>query len=262
MSLRVAVLGAGGRMGQALINAIEAQDDDGITLVGALVRAGSAAVGKAAGPEASYTDQPVSALDNAEVAIDFTLPGAFNSNVTACLEARCPMVIGTTGLSAAQMTRLRDVGRDLPVVWSPNMSVGVNLCFRLTQLAAAALKKDYDAEIVDEHHRYKRDVPSGTALHFGELIAAARGQPFDEVKDFRAAGKNRQRHRGAIGFSSVRAGAEPGKHSVLFCSETETVEIRHQAMHRGAFADGALLAARWVSARQPGLYTMDDVLGL
>ncbi|MDH3588367.1 MAG: 4-hydroxy-tetrahydrodipicolinate reductase [Gammaproteobacteria bacterium] len=260
MSLRIAVLGAGGRMGQAVVNAIG--DHDELILSGALVRPGSTHVGRAAGPDVAYTDQPVGALDGAEIAIDFTLPQAFNSNVTACLEAHCPMVIGTTGLSATQKIRLRDVGRDLPLVWSPNMSIGVNLCFHLTELAAAALAVDYDAEIVDEHHRYKRDVPSGTALQFGELIAAARGQEFDKVMDFRAPGKSRQRHSGDIGFSAVRAGTEVGKHTVMFSSDSETVELRHRAMHRGAFADGALRAARWLAGRPAGLYSMTDVLGL
>lgn len=260
MSLRVAVLGASGRMGQALVHAIN--DDDKFLLTGALVRPGSPAVGQSAGVEATYTDQPVSALDDAEVAIDFTLPAAFNSNVSACLEARCPMVIGTTGLASAQLTRLRDIGRDLPLVWSPNMSVGVNLAFRLTELAAAALNADYDAEIIDVHHRYKRDAPSGTALRLGELIASSRGQDFKEAGEFREAGKNRQRHRGSIGFSSVRAGAEAGLHTIMFSSENETIEIRHQARHRGAFASGALLAADWLRTRPNGLYTMGDVLGL
>ena len=259
MSLRIAVLGASGRMGRALLEAIAA--DDELVLAGALVRPGNKLVGQLAGLETAYTDQPVSALDNAEIAIDFSLPSAFNSNLSACLEARCPIVIGMTGLSTAQTTRLRDVAHDLPIVYSPNMSIGVNLCFRLTELAAAALTTDYDAEIIDQHHRYKRDVPSGTALHFGELIAAARGQTFRDVSDFRAPGKDRQRHRGEIGFSSVRAGAEPGMHTLLFSSENETVEIRHRAMHRGAFASGAILAARWLQRRPVGLYSMSDVLG-
>lgn len=259
MSLRVAVIGAGGRMGQVLLDSIA--DADKLILAGALVRAGSDLVGKPAGLDTAYTDQPVSALDGAEVAIDFSLPAAFNGNVSACLEARCAMVIGTTGLTTTQMRRLRDVSRDLPVVYGPNMSIGVNLCFHLSEMAAAALASDYDAEIIDEHHRYKRDVPSGTALRFGELIAAARGQKLKNVSDFRSPGKDSPRNIGDIGFSSVRAGAEPGKHTVLFSSENESIEIRHRALDRAAFANGALLAASWLKNRSPGLYSMNDVLG-
>lgn len=259
MSLRIAVIGAGGRMGQVLLSTIA--DSDDLVLAGALVRPGSALVGGPAGTDKAYTDQPVSALDSAEVAIDFSLPAAFNSNLNACLEARCAMVIGTTGLATAQMTRLRDASRDLPVLYGPNMSIGVNLCFHLTEMAAAALATDYDAEIIDEHHRYKRDVPSGTALRFGELIAAARGQSLKKVQEFRGPGQERPRNTGDIGFSSVRAGAEPGKHTVLFSSENEAIEIRHRAMHRGAFASGAILAAHWLRKRPAGLYSMNDVLG-
>lgn len=260
MSLRIAIVGAGGRMGQALLNEIELHDN--LLLVGALVRPGSKLVGESAGMGVAYTDQPVSALDNAEVAIDFSLPSAFNSNLSACLAARCPMVIGMTGLSSAQTGRLHDVSRELPILYSPNMSIGVNLCFRLTELAAAALATDYDAEIIDEHHRYKRDVPSGTALRFGELIATARGQLLKNVSEFRAPGKSQSRDSGAIGFSAVRAGAEPGKHTVLFSSENEAIEIRHRALHRGAFAAGAIQAAHWLKGRPAGMYSMSNVLGI
>ncbi len=260
MSLRIALLGASGRMGQALLQAIAESDD--YVLAGALVRPGSQVVGEPACDGTAFTDQPVSALDGAEVAIDFTLPEAFNSNLMACLEAGVPLVIGTTGLASPQMTRLRDVGRKLPVVWSPNMSVGVTLSFRLAEIAAKALGPEYDVEILDEHHRYKRDVPSGTALEFGERIAAARGRKLDDVAEFRGPGKRHQRHRGGIGFSAVRAGAEVGRHTVMFASESETISIRHRASHRGAFVDGALRAARWLEGRQPGLYAMADVLGL
>ncbi|MBT8138002.1 MAG: 4-hydroxy-tetrahydrodipicolinate reductase [Gammaproteobacteria bacterium] len=259
MPLRIAVLGAGGRMGQAVLAAIA--DSDDAMLAGALVRPGSQHVGQPASADVAYTDQPVGALDSAEIVIDFTLPEAFNSNISACLEARCPLVVGTTGLSSAQSNRLREIGRELPVVWSPNMSVGVNLCFRLAQLAAGTLSTDYDAEILDVHHRYKRDIPSGTALQFGEQIAGARSQKLDDVMEFRTPGKHRQRHRGAVGMSAIRAGAEPGSHTVSFISESETVEIRHRAAHRGAYADGALRAARWLAGRPVGLYSMADVLG-
>lgn len=258
--LRLAVLGAGGRMGQSLLDAIAESDD--LKLAGALVRPGSDLVGRAAGVAVSFTDQPVAALDSADVAIDFTLQGAFNSNLKACLDAARPVVIGTTGLTTAQQGRLHDVARELPVVWSPNMSVGVNLAFRMTELAARVLGEDYDAEIIDIHHRHKRDAPSGTALMFGEIIAAARGRRLDKVAEFRGPQHDRPRQRGAVGFSAVRAGEVVGEHTVLFASEAEQVEIRHRAAHRGAFASGALRAARWLHGREPGLYSMSDVLGL
>lgn len=258
--LRVSVLGAGGRMGTALLEAIgDARD---IALAGALVRPGSDLVGCTAGPTVTFTDQPVGALDGADVAIDFTLPGAFNSNLNACRDAGVPVVIGTTGLTPAQQGRMHDVARELPIVWSPNMSVGVNLCFRLAEIAARVLDNDYDAEIIDIHHRHKRDAPSGTALKFGEIIAAARGQRLEKVAEHRGPRSDRPRQRGAIGFAAVRAGEVVGEHTVMFVGPGEAIELRHSAAQRGAFATGAVRAARWLHGRGAGLYTMYQVLGL
>ncbi|MBT8143771.1 MAG: 4-hydroxy-tetrahydrodipicolinate reductase [Gammaproteobacteria bacterium] len=258
--LRVAIFGAGGRMGRVLCDLTDNGDD--LQLVGALVRPGSKMVGEPAGRDVVYTDQPVAALDNAEVAIDFSLPEAFNSNLSSCIDAGVPVVIGTTGLSSVQHQRLRDAGHQHPVLWAPNMSVGVNLLFRLTQIAAGVLDEDYDAEIVDIHHRYKRDAPSGTALRFGEVIAGARDRKLEDIADFRGRNDDRQRHRGDIGFSAVRAGDIAGEHSVIFATAGESVELRHRAASREAFADGALRAAGWLAGRPAGLYGMADVLDL
>lgn len=258
--MRVAVLGAGGRMGAALRQALAAADETQCS--GALVRPGSDLVGQSAGTGVRFTDQPVMALEGAQVAIDFSLPEAFNSNLNACVEAACPVVIGTTGLSQVQHQRMRDRSHEIPIVWSPNMSVGVNLCFHLAVIAARVLGDDYDAEIIDVHHRHKRDAPSGTALAFGKLIAAARNQSLDEVAVYRGRSDERPRHPGEIGFSAVRAGEVVGEHQVMFAADGEVVELRHHAASRRAFADGALRAARWVRARDPGLYAMADVLQL
>ncbi len=258
--LRVAILGAGGRMGRALIGAVAA--DEEIELAGALVRPGSALVGQDAGPAVTYTDQPVAALDTAAVAIDFSLPEAFMGNLAACREARCPAVIGTTGLSDVQHQRLRDVSHDLPVLWSPNMSVGVNLCFRLAALAASVLGEDYDVDIADIHHRHKRDAPSGTALEFGRLIADARGHRLEEIAAYPGTHQKRARHRGEIGFSVTRAGEIAGEHTVRFTAAGESVTLGHRAFGREAFADGALRAAQWLVSKSPGRYSMADVLGL
>lgn len=258
--LRVAILGAGGRMGRALLEAVAAADD--IELAGALVRPGSALVAHHATEAVAYTDQPVAALEGAAVAIDFSLPEAFMSNLAACRAASCAAVIGTTGLSDVQRQRLREVGHELPVIWSPNMSVGVNLCFRVAELAARVLGEDYDVDIFDLHHRHKRDAPSGTALEFGKIIAGAQDHRLDEVAVYQDARKKRSRQRGDVAFHAMRAGEIVGEHAVTFNAAGETLELRHRALGREAFADGALRAARWLAGRAPGHYSMADVLGL
>lgn len=284
--LRVAVLGAGGRMGRTLLRAIEDAPD--MTLAGALVRPGSDLVGTvarngavgappaggaapdqtvapdliAAGRQVLFTDQPASALDDVDVAIDFSLPAAASANAAATAEAGAALVIGTTGLAEGTRQRLRRHAERVPVVASPNMSVGVNLCFRFAELAARALGEDYDVEILDVHHRDKRDAPSGTALRFGEIVAEARGGTLGKLAEYDRHDVNRPRRAGAIGFAVQRLGGVVGEHGVAFGSRNETLEIRHRAADRAAFADGALRAARWAVGQQPGLYTMQDVLGL
>jgi len=249
--LDVALFGATGRMGGAVLDALRAESD--LRLVGALASPRSEWLGRDAGEAAGIgalgvvvTDDPPVALAGAQVCIDFSIADAAGRNLEACLQRECPLVLGVTALDDAFQARVRAAATRIPIVQSPNMSLGVNLCFALVERAARVLG-DYDVEIVDVHHRHKRDAPSGTALRFGELIEAARG---------RGAGARPPR------FSSVRMGEVAGEHTVLFANATERVEITHRTAGRAPFAAGALAAARWVGAQRPGLYGMQDVLGL
>jgi 4-hydroxy-tetrahydrodipicolinate reductase len=172
------------------------------------------------------------------------------------------MVIGTTGLSAAEQARVAEAAREIAVVLAPNMSAGVNLCFKLAELAARTLGVDADVEIVEAHHRHKVDAPSGTALKLGEVVAQARGQKLNDVAVWSRKVHTGPREKGGIGFAVVRAGDIVGDHRVMFATDGEIVEIRHHAASRRTFAAGAVRAAQWVGGRKPGLYDMQDVLGL
>ena len=253
---KVAILGCTGRMGRALLEALRERTD--LQLSGALASAGNAALGERVGENVAITSDARRALDGADVAVDFTLPEAMAANLAACVERRVPLVLGTTGLDAKALEALREASRTLAILHSPNMSVGVNVLLGLVEQAARALGREYDVEIVDIHHRHKRDAPSGTALKLGETIAKARGDAFDGV----AARGAREgiRKEGQIGFASVRAGDHVGEHTVLFSASGETVSLSHRATDRLTFARGALQAARWLIGRPAGLYQMRDVI--
>lgn len=263
----VAVLGATGRMGRALIRALAERDD--MRLCGALASPGSRSVGRDAAENAGLGSNGVlisaerrSVLEHADVAIDFSLPVAVAANVAACVKAHCAIVVGTTGLSPEARERLRKASATIPLLYSPNMSVGVNLMFRLAEIAAGALGEDYDVEILDLHHRNKVDAPSGTALRLGEAIAHARGVDFKKVAVTARQGATGPRARGQIGFAALRAGEHVGEHTVMFSGPGETLSVKHAASDRLAFARGALRAARWLHAQPPGMYAMNDVFGL
>ncbi|HEY5624679.1 MAG TPA: 4-hydroxy-tetrahydrodipicolinate reductase [Gammaproteobacteria bacterium] len=265
--LKIAVLGASGRMGRALIELIANADDLG--LVGAVTETADPELGMDAAEAARLpaagvllTDDRAQALHDAHVAIDFTLPAATVANVRACVETGTPLVIGTTGLEAEQMDAMKEASRDIPLVFGRNMSIGVNVFTDLVRRAATALGKDFDVEIGEAHHRHKVDAPSGTALALGEAIAGARGQTLDEVAIYARHGTVGPRVPGTIGFSVVRAGDIVGDHEVLFVAPEESVSLRHHARDRKTFARGALRAARWVAGQAPGFYGMADVLGL
>jgi 4-hydroxy-tetrahydrodipicolinate reductase len=268
-SISVAMLGASGRMGRSIIPLI-AGDASDVRLSGALVARGDAAIGQDAGTFAgtaplavAITDDARRALHGASVAIEFTLAEASVGNAALCRELGVPMVIGTTGHSGAQLAELDEIARALPVVLAPNMSLGVNLLFRLAELAARALKAEqYDAEIFEAHHRNKVDAPSGTALGLGRAAARGRGVELDAVAEFVRHGTTGAREVGKIGFSVVRGGDIVGDHRLIFAGPGETIELSHHAQDRSGFARGALVAARWVVGRPPGLYSMADVLGL
>ncbi|MDH4096001.1 MAG: 4-hydroxy-tetrahydrodipicolinate reductase [Betaproteobacteria bacterium] len=256
--MKVAIAGAGGRMGRALIDALQAERD--LTLAAALDAAGSPAIGQTAGGSRIVAD--LGALAEADVLIDFTRPEGTMAHLEACLAQRRAMVIGTTGFSDAQKARIAEGARRIPIAWSPNFAIGVNVVFRLAQTAARALGDAYDVEIVEAHHRHKVDAPSGTALKLGELVAGALGRNLGEVATHGRAGDIGERPAKAIGFHAIRGGDIVGEHTVIFAGAGERVEITVRSHSRQTYAAGALRAARWLGGRAPGLYDMFDVLGL
>jgi len=261
---RIAIAGSTGRMGRMLIEATLAAED--LSLQAALERPGHPALGEDC---AAFLGQPtgvrvsadLSSLRGADVLIDFTRPEATLAHLAACVEAGVRIVIGTTGFDAAGRDAIRAAAQRIPVVFAPNMSVGVNATLRVLELAARLLGTGYDIEIVETHHRHKVDAPSGTALKMGETIAAARGQKFDEVAVFARHGHTGERVPGSIGFAALRGGDIVGDHTVLFATEGERLEITHRSTSREAYAAGSLRAARFLAGRPPGLYGMDAVLG-
>jgi len=245
-------------MGQALIEAVLA--DRELQLAAALDAAGSAALGRAAGPVKIGAD--LGALAAADVLVDFTRPEGTLAHLEACLGRGKAMVIGTTGFSEAQKARIAQGAKRIPVVLSPNFAIGVNVVFRLAQTAARALGDAYDVEIVEAHHRHKVDAPSGTALMLGELVAQALGRDLAQVATHGREGDTGERPAKAIGFHSIRGGDIVGEHTVIFAGAGERVEVSVRSQSRMTYAAGALRAAKWLQGRGPGLYDMFDVLGL
>ena len=256
--MKVAIAGAGGRMGHALIDAVLM--DCGFELAVALDASGSPALGQAAGGVKVGAD--LGALAGADVLIDFTRPEGTLAHLEACQKHGKAMVIGTTGFSDAQKARIAEGARRLPIVLSPNFAIGVNVVFRLAQTAAAALGDAYDVEIVEAHHRHKVDAPSGTALKLGELVATALGRDIRKVATHGRVGDTGERPARAIGIHAIRGGDIVGEHTVIFAGSGERVEIAVRSQSRLTYAAGALRAAKWLQGRAPGLYDMFDVLGL
>lgn len=264
---RIAITGAAGRMGRTLVAA--SQDFAGVRLAGAVEARGNACLGHDAGMLAGVGDIGVSVCDSLQavvsefdVLIDFTLADASTDHVRICRTAGKRAVVGTTGLSAAQRARVAEDAEHIAVVLAPNMSVGVNLCFKLVDMAARALGDEVDVEIIEAHHRNKVDAPSGTAVHMGEVVAQALGRELVDCAVYGRQGHTGARDRHTIGFETVRAGDIVGEHTVMFAGTGERVEITHRASSRVNFAHGALRAARWIMGRSPGIYEMQDVLGL
>ncbi len=265
--MKIAIAGAAGRMGRVLVEAVVAAE--GAELSGALERPDHPLLGQDAGEIAgagrlgvslSADRQAVAAA--CDVLIDFTLPHSTVADVAAAREAGCAMVIGTTGLDAAQQAAIREAAGEIPIVWAPNMSVGVNLVLKLLDLAARVLGDEVDIEIIEAHHRHKVDAPSGTALAMGETVARALGRDLEKVAVYGRQGHTGERPREVIGFETIRAGDIVGEHTVMFAGIGERVEISHKASSRMTFAKGAVRAALWLAGRSPGLYDMQDVLGL
>lgn len=264
--IRVAVTGAAGRMGRTLIQAIHDAGD--LTLGAAFERPGSTLLGADAGELAgvgrlgvAVTGDPEAAADAFDTIIDFTIPEATVALAGVCAAKGKRLVIGTTGIDEAGLEQIRAAAGRVAVLMAPNMSVGVNLTFKLAELAARVLGDDADVEIIEAHHRHKIDAPSGTALRLGEVVASALGRDLDAAGVFSRHGRTGERPSGAIGFATVRAGDIVGEHTVLFAGGGERIEITHRAESRMNFAQGALRAVRFLEQKPRGLFDMQDVLG-
>ena len=265
-ALKIAVAGAAGRMGRMLVEAVAAADD--CRLSGALDIAGSpalgsdplAVLGRSSAVRVS-ADLRVG-LAGADVLIDFTRPEGTLAHLAVCRELGVRAVIGTTGFSDTQKAQVAEHAKHIAIVMAPNMSLGVNLVLRLLDVAGRALASDYDIEVVEAHHRHKVDAPSGTALAMGEVLARATGRQLDKVAVWGRHGLTGERDPAAIGFSVIRGGDIVGDHTVLFAGTGERIEITHKSSSRATYAQGSLRAARFVAGRAPGLYGMNDVLGL
>jgi 4-hydroxy-tetrahydrodipicolinate reductase len=254
-------------MGRSIATLL-AQSED-LRLSGALAAAGDPSIGQDAGVVAGVapigvviTSDAGRAIEGASVAIDFTLPVPSLEHARRCGASGIPLVIGTTGHDAEGRAELERIARSVAIVLAPNMSLGVNLLFRLAELAARALGPGYDAEIVEAHHRHKVDAPSGTALGLGRAVAHGRDAPLEKLAVYGRHGSSGPRPEGSIGFAVIRGGDIVGDHRLVFAGPGERLELAHHAEDRSAFARGALAAARWVIGRPPALYSMHDVLGL
>ncbi|MDZ7584484.1 MAG: 4-hydroxy-tetrahydrodipicolinate reductase [Thiobacillus sp.] len=266
MTVQAAIAGVSGRMGRALLEAVAA--DAGCALHAAIDRPGSPLVGQDAGAAwgaasgVKVTDQPVAALRGAQALIDFTRPEATFAYLDICKAAGVPLVIGTTGFDEAGRARIAAAAQQIPIVFAPNMSVGVNLLMKLAELAARVLADGYDIEIIEAHHRHKVDAPSGTALGLGQAVARATDRDLANCAVYGREGVTGERDPNTIGFATVRGGDIVGDHTLLFAGVGERVELTHKASSRATFAQGALRAAKWLQGRAPGLYDMRDVLNL
>ncbi len=265
--IRVAIVGAAGRMGLNLIQACE--QTDGLELTAAIEREGSSAVGKCAGSLAAcqstnveVTDSLQASVDQFDVLIDFTRPEPTLNHLEICREHGKKMVIGTTGFTAEQKSVIAEAAKETAIMLAPNMSVGVNLTLKLLEITAKVMGDYTDIEVIEAHHRHKVDAPSGTALRMGEVVAEALGRDLEECAIYGREGNTGERDRKTIGFSTIRAGDIVGDHTVMFADEGERVEITHKASSRMTFANGAMRASSWIMAKPNGLYDMQDVLGL
>lgn len=265
--IKVGILGAAGRMGRRLIACICA--DDEMTLAGALESSSSEFIGqdacRLAGCEEmgiAITSDHDAAIANTDVLIDFSFAESTIPNLEAAVHHSTPMVIGTTGHGDEQKVSIERLAEKVPVVMAPNMSVGVNLLWRLIRQAAEVLQSDYDVEIVEAHHRLKADAPSGTAMRCAEVLAEALNRDLAKDAVYHREGMMGARQPNEIGIQTIRGGDIVGDHTVLFAGIGERLEITHRASSRDTFAKGALRAAKWLIDREPGLYDMQDVLGL
>ncbi|MGH8630010.1 MAG: 4-hydroxy-tetrahydrodipicolinate reductase [Burkholderiales bacterium] len=264
---RIAICGAAGRMGRTVL---EVCHESAAARVGAAIEsAASPTLGRDAGEVAGLGELGVpivsdigSVADRFDVLVDFTVASATVANVELCRAAGKRMVIGTTGHDVEQKNQILAAAKEIAIVYSPNMSIGVNACFKLVEMAARIMGDETDVDIIEAHHRQKKDSPSGTALRLGEIVARALGRDLTDCAVYGREGRTGARDRRSIGFESIRAGDIIGDHTVLFAADGERVEITHRAQSRRTFAAGAVRAAQWIMNRNSGLYDMQDVLGL
>jgi len=265
--LNVAVMGAAGRMGRALIAACDLNTNT--RLSAAIERPGNTLVGSDAGDLAGLgplnvrvSDKLENVIDAFDTLIDFTRPESTLQNLDTCVKHGKSIIIGTTGIDAAGKQKITEAADSIAVVFAPNMSVGVNLCLKLLDTAARILGDEVDIEVIEAHHRHKVDAPSGTAIRMGEVVANALGRDLSDCAVYGREGITGARERKTIGFETIRAGDIVGDHTVLFAAEGERIEITHKASSRMTFANGAVRAANWLQQQPAGLYDMQDVLGL
>ena len=265
--IKIAVTGAGGRMGRTLIEAVANHAE--LELAAAIEQPGSSFLdldaGALAGLDANgvtVVDDLKDVIDDFDVLIDFTAPAATVNNALLCAQSGKKMVVGTTGFDTAQKASVMAAAETTTLCMASNFSTGVNLCFKLLDMAARVLGDDVDIEITEAHHRHKVDAPSGTALSMGQVVADALGRDLDKVAVYGREGQTGARRDETIGFTTIRAGDIVGEHTVMFAAEGERVEISHKASSRMSFARGAVRAAAWMADKPAGLFDMQDVLGL
>ena len=265
--LNIAVTGAAGRMGRTLIEACS--ENVGCQLGAAIEHESSPFIGRDAGAVAGIESQSANIVtqltdvaNDFHTLIDFTRPEVTLKNLEACVAHGKNIVIGTTGFTDEEKQKINQAAETVGVVFAPNMSVGVNLCFKLLDIAARVLGDEVDIEVIEAHHRHKVDAPSGTALRMGEVVANALGRDLKECAVYGRQGVTGERDRKTIGFETIRAGDIVGDHTVMFADIGERVEITHKASSRMTFANGALRAALWLADKNNGLYDMQDVLDL
>ncbi len=265
--IKIAVCGAAGRMGGRIITAIK--EAEGVELSGALERPGHPMLGMDAGMVAGVGSNHVKISDDinavvqaCDVLIDFTTPKVSLKNLEVCGLHKKAIVIGSTGFTPQERELARELDREIPVVLAPNMSVGVNVCFKILADIAKILGEDFDVEIVEAHHKLKKDAPSGTAVRMGEVVAEALGRDYNKVANYHREGICGERTKEEIGMQTIRGGDIVGEHTVYFIGMGERVELTHRAHTRDMFSRGSVRAAKWVVSQKPGIYDMQDVLGL
>lgn len=267
MTVRVGVCGAAGRMGKTILEVCN--EIDNVEIAAAIEYKGSSMIGLDAGEQAGIgkigveiTDDIAKVSDQIDVLIDFTIASSLTENLEKCHAAGKCMVIGTTGLDDEQKELINKMAKDIAIVFAPNMSIGVNLCLKLLEMAAQVIGEESDIEIIEAHHRHKKDAPSGTALRMGEVIADTLGRNLKECAVYGREGVTGERDKNTIGFATIRAGDIVGEHTVMFASAGERVEITHKATSRKTFASGAVRAAQWLAEKDKGIFDMQDVLGI